>query len=176
MMNDRLLYKGYYRTAPGEKTITVEGFPVGVDPETGKYVFSAVGPSAKTAFIPDNKITVSENGKAERTAETGTATAITISVILVDKIRAFSGCVDKSGHRLFHNDFVDVNGRKFFIYFSNERMRWELLEYGDAGFDLSCPPCNGYAKFKPVALYRLKDSLAAKAELIQTTEHILPKG
>lgn len=167
-MNDRLSYMGFFIS--GSQVQQVRGYPVGVDINSGKHILAVPHENSATVFVPHSVFKVTEIGCPNRIDDAKSNSAVNMGVLLVEEIRGLTGCIDKFGNEIYHQSFIDVDGRAFFVFYSNTRMRWELLEVGE-GFDPSCP--DETVDYKPVALYRLKQKIAEKAVLLPWTDHIL---
>lgn len=149
------LYKGVI-TDPNDANCGQDaiGVPYGIDEQTGRKILS-IAPDG-IAFLPGRTFVTLPSGKRDLAESSKLNSVFAINAILVDELYLESGCFDKDGTQLFDGDIVVADGRNFRIYYSEETLRWELVEIDPDG-----------RLGTPVPLAKMKSRLAQKALFVR---------
>lgn len=151
-ISEKILCKGIFQK--GNALSCAEGYVIGIEPKANKYIFQFNTPNM-TVFIPEKNMEIKDE-QSKQVINENRNSAVCCDVVLADEIKWYSGCKDQNGCKIYDEDIIEVNDVQYVVYFSAERMRWEVI---------ASPP---YAD-KPSPLYRLKESIALKATLVKTT-------
>lgn len=139
------------------------GTPSGYDNYTQRIILSLSDKGI--AFIPGSTFVIKDDPKKVEVEKDPRQNCVfSINAVLVDEICADSGCVDQNGDAIFDKDIVEVDGKHYGIYYSTQRLAWELTEVEKAE-DGTWLPKQQEGQSAPFMLYRLAKKLAGKATI-----------
>lgn len=126
------------------KPIPVYGYKIGRDSKTGRDLFLPVGSSI---VLINTEGSISTNN----------------AILLADGAKLFScsGCRDKRNGLIFDQDIIQVEKQIFLVYYSKEKLKWELVKLNEMLEPME----------KPIALFRLKDAMKTKACVVSNAQY-----